>query len=501
MTDVHSIDPRTGNSHGVVAQETTREEARLRCTAARVAFEHWRALPRSDRARALDSIAEALEQAGPTIVDAADAETALGAARLEGELIRTCFQLRSFAEVVRDGGYLEATIDHAGSTPMGPRPDLRRSLVPLGPVAVFGASNFPLAFSVPGGDTASALAAGCSVVVKAHESHPQTSELCAAAMSRGAAAAGASADLVQLVHGRDAGAALVQDPEIWAVGFTGSLHGGAALMALAAERPRPIPFYGELASLNPLVVTQAAAEQRGDEIADGLVGSFTLGAGQFCTKPGFVLVPRGEAGDTLVATAAEAVRERDGAVMLNPGIAEAFRAGVARLDDRAPMLARGRDGGPHAPAPTLFEVDASEVDDLVARECFGPAVVVVRHEDEDDLVQVLRRLPGSLTCTIHRGEGEQPSGGLLDAAGDCAGRIVFDAFPTGVAVSWAQQHGGPWPSTSTVHTSVGMTAVRRFLRPVVWQDAPQAVLPVELRDDAVDVPRRIDGVLEVAADV
>ncbi|WP_432840188.1 aldehyde dehydrogenase (NADP(+)) [Dactylosporangium sp. CA-092794] len=497
MTDVHSIDPRTGEVLAVVGPETTDEQVDAACDRAAVAYRGIRERDRRWRADLLRAMADALEARRDAIVATADAETALGPARLGGELTRTCYQLRFFAGVVDEGGFLEATIDHAGPTPMGPRPDLRRMLVATGPVAVFGASNFPLAFSVPGGDTASALAAGCPVVVKAHESHPATSRLCADLLRAAAAAAGAPEGTVELVFGRAAGARLVRHPAITAVGFTGSQRGGEALMALIAERPAPIPFYGELGSVNPMVVTEAAAGERAAAIGAGFADSFTLGAGQFCTKPGLAFVPSGPAGDAVVAATAAAVRDKPAAVMLNAGIAAAFGRGVEELAAQA-GTARVAAGRPEAPgiAAELLEVDEADLTDRMLEETFGPVAVVVRYRDPVSLATALRRLPSSLTATLHTGPGEpalEPA--AQRALEERAGRIVYNGYPTGVAVSWAQHHGGGWPASNSLHTSVGATAIRRFLRPLTWQDAPEAALPAELRDATTGLPRRIDGVL------
>src|SRR3954463_7804905 len=324
MTDVVSIAPRTGEAVEVVAQQTTSEEVDRLCAAALPAAPALEELGRAGRAGLLRALADALEARRDDVVAVADRETALGATRLNGELTRPCYQLRIFAEVLEEGSYLEAAIDHAGDTPMGPRPDLRRMLVPIGPVAVFGSSNFPLAFSVPGGDTASALAAGCPVVVKAHSSHPATSQLCFDVMVQAAREAGAPDGTLGIVYGQQAGADLVGHPAIRAVGFTGSLGGGRALQRIIDQRPDPIPFFGELSSLNPVVVTPQAAAERGEAIGRELVGSFTLGAGQFCTKPGLAFVPAGPDGDRLVDAMAEAVRGTDAPVLLNAGIAASY---------------------------------------------------------------------------------------------------------------------------------------------------------------------------------
>ena len=321
MADVVSTDPRTGETVEVVAQETSTAEVDRLCGAALAAAPALDGLGRAGRAALLRALADALEARRDDVVTVADRETALGPTRLNGELTRTGYQLRLFADVLDEGSYLEAAIDHAGDTPMGPRPDLRRMLVPIGPVAVFGASNFPLAFSVPGGDTASALAAGCPVVVKAHGSHPATSQLVFDVLVQAAHEAGAPDGTLGIVHGLQAGADLVAHPAIRAVGFTGSVNGGRALLEIIERRPDPVPFFGELSSLNPVVVTPAAAAERGGRIGGELVGSFTLGGGQFCTKPGLAFVPAGPEGDAVVDAMAEAVRGSAAPVLLNAGIA------------------------------------------------------------------------------------------------------------------------------------------------------------------------------------
>ncbi|MCW2780376.1 MAG: aldH, partial [Marmoricola sp.] len=399
MADVQSLDPRTGQVRTVIGQETTASEVRDLCVRAKAAHRAIRTLDRAWRARLLRSMADALESQRTLVVAAADAETALGVGRLDGELTRTCFQLRMFADVVEDGSFLEAAIDHAGMTDMGPRPDLRRMLVSTGPVAVFGASNFPLAFSVPGGDTASALAAGCPVIVKAHESHPATSQLCAAIMTAAATAVGAPEGTIGIVYGRDAGGHLVLDPAISAVGFTGSVSGGRALMRLIERRPVPIPFYGELGSTNPLVVTRAAASERGEEIGRNLAASFTLGVGQFCTKPGLVLVPVGPAGDTLVSSAAVAIGACQAGVMLNSNIAESFDRGLASLlsSPAVRSIAVGQPAGstPRLTQPHLLEVNTGELTEVMFEECFGPVALVARYDTTEDLIRTLERVPPS----------------------------------------------------------------------------------------------------------
>ncbi|TFV65582.1 UNVERIFIED_ORG: aldehyde dehydrogenase (NADP(+)) [Bacillus sp. AZ43] len=500
MTDVESIDPRTGQVLEVVTRETTREEVDRIARAAALAAPALDALGRSGRGGLLRALADALEDRRADIVRTADRETALGETRLNGELSRTAYQFRLFAEVLEEGSYLEAAIDHAGDTPMGPRPDLRRMLVPLGPVAVFGASNFPLAFSVPGGDTASALAAGSPVVVKAHGAHPATSQLCFEVMSGAVAACGAPEGTLGIVHGVDAGAALVQHPAIRAVGFTGSLAGGQAIVGLIEARPDPIPFYGELSSLNPVVVTPAAAAERAEEIGRGLGGSATLGAGQFCTKPGLSFVPAGPDGDRLVAAMAESFHGVAPHVLLSERIATSYAEGTERLASTPGLTAVARGGQlrgeGYEAAPLLLSADAGSLPAVAHEEVFGPVAVVARYSDADDLLAAIGALPASLTMTVHTGTDDTDlPAEVTRALGDRSGRILFNGFPTGVAVTWAQHHGGPWPSTNTAHTSVGTSAVRRFLRPVAWQSAPQQLLPPELRDEDPGIPRRVDGVL------
>jgi NADP-dependent aldehyde dehydrogenase len=496
-----SIDPRAGEAVEVVAPATTTEEVDRRCGAALAAAAPLEELGRAGRAALLRALADALEARRDDVVAVADRETALGSTRLNGELSRTCYQLRLFAEVVEEGSYLEATIDHAAETPMGPRPDLRRMLVPIGPVAVFGASNFPLAFSVPGGDTASALAAGCPVVVKAHSSHPATSRLCFDVLVQAAREAGAPDGTLGIVFGQQAGAALVAHPAIRAAGFTGSVGGGQALLRIIDQRPDPIPFFGELSSLNPVVVTAQAAAERGEQVGRELAGSFTLGAGQFCTKPGLAFVPAGPEGDRLVDAMAEAVRGVGAQVLLNEGIAASY----GRISDglaAAPGVEEIARGGPSGrgfeAVPRLLHTMAGDLPEQVTEECFGPVSVVARYDGEKELFAALDAMPSSLTATVLRGEGETDLPlAVSQELRTRAGRLVYDAYPTGVAVSWAQHHGGPWPSTNSQHTSVGTTAIRRFLRPVTWQGAPQELLPAELTDDFRGIPRRIDGVLEL----
>ncbi|WAB82472.1 aldehyde dehydrogenase (NADP(+)) [Microcella daejeonensis] len=456
----------------------------------------------AERAAWLEAGAEALDAHAAELVALAGEESHLPAARLTGELARTTNQLRLFAAVIREGSWLELTIDHDDPSTVPPTPDLRRMLVPLGPVAVFAASNFPFAFSVAGGDTASALAAGNPVVVKVHPGHPRLSERVATVLGDALVAAGAPEGVLETAAGREEGIALVQHPAITAVGFTGSIPGGRALFDLAASRPDPIPFYGELGSLNPVVITAAAIAARGQALAEGLVGSFTLGAGQFCTKPGVVLVPAGSGFAEQVASGAQAVATQP---MLMPRIAEGFETIAARLAavegvrTLSPALPSAVEQG--GATPLVLAAPARTVlaaPDALLEECFGPAVLLVEYADEAELHAVLRALPGGLTATLHAEESDEVDAtlALLEAV---AGRVLFAGWPTGVAVSWAQHHGGPWPATTSLFTSVGASALRRWLRPVAYQQAPESRLPLELREaNPLGLPRRVDGVLRTA---
>ncbi|MEV1333378.1 aldehyde dehydrogenase (NADP(+)) [Micromonospora costi] len=505
MSDVLSVDPRTGKARGRVGAASTAQDVDR---AVRAAAAAGPALgDRARRADLLRTAAALLEKNGDEIVATADAESALGQVRLAGELARTCYQLRAFADVVEAGAYLDVIIDHADpSAAPAPRPDLRRYKVPLGVVAVFAASNFPLAFSVPGGDTASALAAGCPVVVKAHPDHPATSVLCAGILRAAAVEVGVPEDVVGLVHGFDAGPELVRHPLTAAVGFTGSVRGGRALFDIASSRPRPIPFHGELGSLNPVVVTPRAAETRADEIGAGLAASYTLGMGQFCVKPGLVLLPEGPAGDAVLrAVVAAAVPSGP---LLDPRMREAFLAGVrsrAALPGVAEPLAAGQagdDGAPLAVRPGVLTVAATRLADggpyeELLEECFGPLTVVVRYGSTVERDAVLGALPGNLTATVHLAADERDDAARALVAGlsGIAGRVVVDGWPTGVTVAPAMQHGGPYPASTSTSTSVGSTAIERWLRPVCYQNVPDPLLPAELRDaNPLHLPRTVDGV-------
>src|SRR4051794_32570131 len=500
-----SVDPRTGRTQADGIEVTTADQLDAVCAGADQAAGGLDRLGREGRAVMLTAMAAELEARREHLVHVADSETGLGSPRLPGELTRTVFQLQFFAEVLREGSYLGATIDHRGETPAGVRPDLRRMLRPRGPVAVFGASNFPFAFSVPGGDTVSALAAGCPVVAKAHEAHPITSRLCHEALAAGAAAAGAPDHTVSVVAGWDVGRALVEHPLVRAVGFTGSLAGGRALADITAARPVPIPFFGELGAVNAVVVCPDAARTRGADIAAGLVASFTLGVGQFCTKPGLVLLPAGADGEALRAALRELVAATSPGVLLSERTADNFTRGREELLGAPGMtvLAEGSrvvsEEGWWA-SPVLVAATPEAVPSVAAHEVFGPSLVVSEYASDAELHGMLDGLPGALTATVHATDADDLAPQLLERLSRRVGRVVWNGFPTGVAVAWAMQHGGPYPAaTDAGHTSVGAAAIGRWLRPVSYQDVPVALLPEELRDGPATVPRRVDGVLEQPA--
>ena len=506
MSLITGTDPRTGRPLPFQVSPSTTADVAEVCETAHGAGARFAGLPRDRRAALLDAIAEGVEAERAQLVATASAETGFGQVKLDSELVRAAFQFRFFADVVREGGFLEAAIDHASSTPMGPRPDLRRMLVPIGPVAVFGSSNFPFAFSVLGGDTASALAGGNAVVVKAHDSHPHTSLLSHAILQE---RLGEHAPSFGIVFGHHAGVDLVANPRIRAVGFTGSLDGGRALLKVIDGRDEPIPFYGELSSLNPVFVTPDAAATRAQEIGEAYAASMTVGSGQLCTKPGLVAVPKGADGDALVAVTAGALARHETHVLLNHGIYASYQAMTDELESTRGVrtLVKGTSDGSrgYGVGTRLFEVDVADLSDAHAHEIFGPASVVVRYEPRalpEAFSAVLDAVPANLTVTLQVAEGDAaPLGPLTRIASGYAGRIIFNGFPTGVAVSWAQTHGGPWPSTNSLHTSVGATAIRRFLRPVTFQDCPADYLPAELIDDADVIPRRIDGELTLPRSV
>lgn len=461
-------------------QDHTPEQIDTAVTAAASAADNWARSSAETRAALLRGLADALQAERETLVPLADAETALGTARLNGELDRTTFQLRGFADQVLAGAPFTMTDDAAvaGPPPAG-RPRLTRVRVAVGPVAMFAASNFPFAFSVLGGDTASALSAGCPVVVKAHPGHPELSRAVAALAQRVVAAQGLPAGVFGMVEGASVavGVQLVRHPLVAAVAFTGSYRGGAALQREANERPRPIPFYGELGSINPVVALPAALAANGAALAATLAGSITLGCGQFCTSPGVLIVHDDDASKAFVQQLAEALGAATPHTMLHAGIRAGFDAGVARLQQHAGVQALAAPAhGPTAPRARLFATDAATFveSEALHEEVFGPSCLVVTVRSFDDTLAVLRAVQGSLTVTLWGADADTADNRrLVRAAEGIAGRVLFAGVPTGVAVTAAQQHGGPWPaSTQPFTTSVGYAAMDRFLRPVALQDAP-----------------------------
>ena len=483
---IQGFDPRTGEPVGEPVPETPDAGVDVTVAAAVAAAPAWGAGPSSGRrAEALEAVADALDARAGELAAIADTETGLGGERLTGEVARTTGQLRLFAAVLRDGGYADAVLTPAE----GVVPDLRRISRPVGPVAVFAASNFPFAFSVAGGDTASALAAGCPVVVKAHEGHPVTSDVTAEIVAGALASAGAPAGTFAVIHGVQAGLRLLRHPSIAAAGFTGSTAGGLALARIAAGRPVPIPFYGELGSVNPSVVLPGAAFARPAAIATGYAGSLTLGTGQFCTNPGLLFVPE-DVG--LLSAIAEAAGDSSGGPMLTGRIFASYEEAVAEAAEHPGVseLAAGQPGhGPWGATPRVFQLTLKEfAADLavLSRERFGPAGLVITYPSVEDLLPVLGSLAGNLVGTVHVDLGSPDD---LDLARQVvavlehvAGRIVCNGWPTGVAVVAAQHHGGPWPATTVPGTtSVGTAALRRWLVPVAYQDFPPELLPDALR--------------------
>ncbi len=506
MTEFRSTDARTGQPHGpALAVHGLDDVARL-CAAAEAAFDIYRATTREERARFLETIAEEILAIGDPLIEAAMRESGLPRARLEGERGRTVGQLRLFAGVVRAGAWQQLRIDPAlpDRQPL-PRPDLRLRMIPLGPVAVFGASNFPLAFSTAGGDTVSALAAGCPVVVKGHPAHPDTGALAAGAIARAVAACGLPEGVFgHLVGpGNELGAALVADPRIAAVGFTGSRGGGLALARIAQQREVPIPVYAEMSSINPVVLMPAALAARGAALGQAFVGSLTMGAGQFCTNPGLVLAIAGDGLDAFLAAAREGVGQAQPQTMLTSGIHAAYEAGVKALATAPGVetVATGPVGEGPCGQAALFVTTAQAflADKALGHEVFGASSIVVTCADAAELATVLKGLEGQLTATLHMDAADEGlASELLPILERKVGRILANGWPTGVEVCHAMVHGGPFPATSDPRTtSVGSLAIDRFLRPVSYQNLSQAVLPPELTDAARGdgAPRLIDGTL------
>lgn len=498
-----ALNPATGEALAPSFSEASAAEVDQALGLASEAAILYGKLSGRSKALFLRAIATEIEALGDSLVERATAETALPAARIQGERGRTCGQLRMFADLVEDGSWVDARIDHADPERQPvPKPDTRSMLRPVGPVAVFCASNFPLAFSVAGGDTASALAAGNPVVVKAHSAHPGTAELVGNAIRAAVEKCGLPEGVFSLLFGggRTVGATLVKDARVKAVGFTGSRAGGRALMDLAAAREEPIPVYAEMSSINPVFVLPGAMRERGAEIATGLHGSVTLGVGQFCTNPGLVMVG-GELDASFSETFENLMRETAAATMLTSGICDAYREGVGRLAaiDGVEALVSPADAAGSAAGAAVFKTDAKTflagqgIDD----EVFGPATLLVTDDGREQLLEIARTMEGQLTATLHGNEEDlREYADLIQVLETRVGRLVVNSFPTGVEVNHSIVHGGPYPATSDGRsTSVGTQAIYRFARPVCYQGFPQGALPDELTDaNPLGIKQLVDGV-------
>ncbi|OAE15442.1 2,5-dioxovalerate dehydrogenase [Pseudomonas brenneri] len=501
-TAIRAINPATDAALEPAYPGGSTEQVAQACALAWSAFDNYRETSLAARAEFLETIASEIEALGDELIERAVAETGLPHARIQGERGRTCQQLRTFARTVRAGEWLDVRVDGAqpGRQPL-PRADLRQRQVPLGPVAVFGASNFPLAFSVAGGDTASALAAGCPVIVKAHGAHPGTSELVGRALARAVKQCGLPEGVFSLLYGsgREVGIALVSDPRIKAVGFTGSQSGGIALCQAAQARPEPIPVYAEMSAINPVYLFPGALKARGEALAQGFVASLTQGAGQFCTNPGLVIAVQGPELQQFVSLASDLLQRSPAQTMLTPGIFQAYEAGVSALAEHAHCLACGLPAqGPNQCQAQLFTTHAQDflTNPHLQAEVFGAASLLVQCADNAQMRQVTEHLEGQLTATLHLDEGDvEQARALLPALERKAGRLLVNGWPTGVEVCDAMVHGGPFPATSDSRsTSVGTAAILRFLRPVCYQDFPDSLLPDALKQgNPLRLRRLLDG--------
>jgi alpha-ketoglutaric semialdehyde dehydrogenase len=505
--EFQSMNPVTGEGLASYRSCGT-QEVEMAMAAARAAFAEYRRCDKDQIENFLNNVADEIEALGEQLLETADAETGLGLVRLTGERGRTCGQIRAFAAIVAAGHWVQTSIDTAlpDRAPL-PKPDLRRMMIPTGPVVVFGASNFPFAFGSVGGDTASALAAGNAVVVKGHPSHPATSELFAHALDRAINRSGMPSGVFSLLQGstNELGGELVRHECSQAVGFTGSLGGGRALMDIAAARSRPIPVYAEMGSINPVFIAEHAMNSRGDEIAAGLVGSVTMGTGQFCTSPGVVVTTPDESFNTAVANG---LSETARGVLLNEKIGQALRASfeamVAREDVEWLNPVAADDSDTLAPPNCVLKTtaDAFLADRALQQEIFGPVTLIVECNDQAQMKKVAAGLEGNLTATVHATEqdAEQVSA-LVELLENTVGRVIYNGFPTGVEVCPSQQHGGPYPASSAAATtSVGADAMVRFARFVAYQDMPDDLLPPALQNDnPYQLMRRVNGVFSDSA--
>lgn len=485
--------PAEGNYIEPQFEEASAEHVNQALSAAEEAFHSYRKLPAENRAAFLEAIADEILAIGDALIERANAETALPKERLTGERGRTMNQLKMFATLVREGSWVEARIDLAqpDRQPL-PKPDIRRMLIPIGTVAVFGASNFPLAFSVAGGDTASALAAGCPVVVKAHPAHPGTSEMVARAIAAAAEKTGMPAGVFSMLHdrGHEVGTALVKHPLTKAVGFTGSLRGGRALFDAAASRPDPIPVYAEMGSTNPVFFLPGALHERGDALAEGMKNSVTMGVGQFCTNPGLTIGLGGEDFSRFTEKLGALIADAPSGTMLYPGILTAYEQGVKTLGEisgvQKVQSSHTTELSRTEARAAMLTTDAANFlqHSELSEEVFGPSTVVVNCSSKEELEKVASNLEGHLTATIHgTGADLAEFGWLVSILENKVGRLLFNGFPTGVEVCASMHHGGPYPATTDSRTtSVGTAAISRFARPISYQNFPQSVLPVELQN-------------------
>jgi NADP-dependent aldehyde dehydrogenase len=504
--DVFALAAATGEPLTPTFGASTPADVQAACELAEASFDRYRQLSDEQRATFLDAIAQGLLDLGDVLIERVHVESGLPRPRLEGERMRTVNQLRLFASLLRDGRWHGAVVDTAmpERQPL-PRADLRLRRIGLGPVAVFGASNFPLAFSVAGGDTASALAAGCPVIVKAHPAHLGTSELVGRVIQKAARESGMPEGVFSLLIDKDisVGQALVSHPLIQAVGFTGSRRGGLALVAAAQARPVPIPVYAEMSSINPVFLLPSALSARAESIARGFVDSLVLGAGQFCTNPGLLLALESDALESFVSAAATALADKTPTTMLTPNIHGAYCNGLNNLHNAAgvTLVAEGREAeGSFQARPAFFRTDSSTflANPALEDENFGPSALLIVCKDAADLQKVASKFDGQLTVTLHYDEGDQAMAqALLPTLERKAGRILFNDFPTGVEVSYSMVHGGPFPATSDSRsTSVGATAIDRFLRPVCYQNVPDSLLPPALQQsNPLQTWRLINGQL------
>jgi alpha-ketoglutaric semialdehyde dehydrogenase len=502
---IYGINPATGENLEPPYLGGGAQEVERACALAEQAFDAYRETDLESRAKFLEQIAANLASNGPEIVERAGLESGLPKARLEGELGRTMNQLKLFAEEVRAGRWIGARIDRAmpERTPL-PRSDLRLRHIPLGPVAVFGASNFPLAFSVAGGDTASALAAGCPVVVKGHSAHPGTSELVGRAILAAVKSCSMPEGTFSLLFGSgaDIGSALVADPRVKAVGFTGSRAGGVALMKIAAARPEPIPVYAEMSSINPVYLLPEALKNRADAIATGFVNSMLMGSGQFCTNPGLLIVKESDGFDAFINKVTDLLVVAQPTTMLTPGIHQAYESGVSKLkgNSNVQLLAEAQaTTGPNQCRANLFVTTAQAFlkDHALRDEVFGSTSLVITCKSDQEILDLTNSLEGQLTATVLMESDDDKVfvKKLLSILERKVGRILFNGYPTGVEVCHAMVHGGPFPATSDSRTtSVGTEAIWRFLRPVCYQDVPVDLLPPALKDDGGwNVPKLVNG--------